>query len=36
MDELPLELSRENNKIKVDENFKTDVANVWAGGDCTV
>ena len=35
MDELPLELSRENNKIKVDENFKTDVANVWAGGDCT-
>ena len=35
MDELPLELSRENNKVKVDENFKTDVANVWAGGDCT-
>ena len=35
MDELPIELSRENNKIKVDENFKTDVANVWAGGDCT-
>jgi len=35
MDELPAELSLQNKKIKVDKNFKTDAANIWAGGDCT-
>jgi len=22
-------------KIKVDKDFKTDLADIWAGGDCT-
>ena len=35
MDELPTKLSTEGGKIKVDKDFKTDLADIWAGGDCT-
>jgi glutamate synthase (NADPH/NADH) small chain len=35
MGDLPKQIKMQNGKIKVDADFKTSVAGVWAGGDCT-